>query len=65
MPKLEPNFAELLNGIPAGAWVAISQHAHETIAYGDDARVVLNEARGKGERFPLMLRVPESKTAAL
>jgi hypothetical protein len=63
MSKLEPNFAELLNGIPAGVWVAISQRAHETIAVGTDARMVLNEARGKGERFPLMLRVPDTKAA--
>jgi len=52
------NLSELLQGIPAGAWVAISERQHKAIAYGADARWVLNQARRLGERLPLMLRVP-------
>jgi hypothetical protein len=63
MSKLVKNFAEILNGLPAGAWVAISEKQHLAIAYGTDARSVLNEAREKGEPIPLMVRVPESDTA--
>jgi len=55
--------SELLEGIPAGAWVAISERQQKAIAFGADARSVLNEARGQGERLPLMLRVPEAAPA--
>jgi len=57
MSTLVANLADLLKDIPAGAWVAISEQEHKTIAYGADARTVLVEARGKGERLPLMLRM--------
>lgn len=63
MAALVTDLAQLLNGIPAGAWVAISARRNQTIAYGDDARSVLNEARGKGEQFPLMVRVPQTDLA--
>ena len=35
---------DLLEGIPAGAWVAISERQHRVIAYGADAQMVLGEA---------------------
>jgi hypothetical protein len=63
MSKLVANLSEILNEIPAGAWVAISAAQHQAIAYGDDALCVLKEARVKGEHFPLMLRVPEADLA--
>jgi hypothetical protein len=63
MAALAVNLVEILQGIPAGAWVAISERQHKAIAYGVDARSVLNQARSLGERLPLMLRVPE--TAAI
>jgi len=59
MSTLVANLADLLKDIPAGAWVAISEQQHKAIAHGADARSVLMEARGKGERLPLMLRVSE------
>lgn len=58
MATLGLNFAELFQGIPAGDWVAISERQRKAIAFGADARSVLNQARGLGERLPLMLRVP-------
>lgn len=63
MSTIFTNFAEILQKVPAGDWVAISEQQRTAIAYGADARAVLNEARIKGERLPLMVRVPESNTA--
>jgi hypothetical protein len=51
---------QIFQGIPAGAWVAISEKQQKALAFGLDARAVLNEARGLGERLPLMIRVPEA-----
>jgi hypothetical protein len=61
MSTLVPNLNEILQSIPAGEWVAISEPRHQAIAHGRDARSVLNEARGLGEPMPLMIRVPESR----
>ena len=63
MSTIFTNFAEILQELPAGAWVAISERQHQAIAFGLDARAVLNEARVKGERLPLMIRVPETSSA--
>jgi hypothetical protein len=63
MATLGLNITELLEGIPAGAWVAISERQRKAIAFGTDARAVLNAARRMGERLPLMLRVPETVQA--
>ncbi len=49
-------------GIPPGAWVAISEEPEEVVAYGADMRTVLEEARSKGEKDPLITRVPQSST---
>ena len=65
MSKLVSGFAEILRDIPAGAWVAISEKQKLVIACGADALAVLNEARSKGERIPLMVRVPEESDKAL
>ena len=54
---------ELLKVIPAGAWVAISERQHKALAYGVDAQAVLDEAIEKGEKLPLMVRVPDQKMA--
>jgi hypothetical protein len=63
MSRLVANLTDILKGIPAGAWVAISEGQHQALAYGADARSVLNEARGKGEPLPLMVRMPEQSSA--
>ncbi len=57
------DLSELLKGMPAGAWVAISERLHKAIAFGVDAQAVLNEARKKGENLPLMVRVPDQNSA--
>ena len=53
------DLADLLTGIPIGAWVAISERLHKVVAYGVDAQAVLNQAREAGEAQPLIVRVPE------
>ena len=53
------DLSELLKGIPAGAWVAISERQNKTLAYGVDAQAVLNQAIEQGEKLPLMVRVPD------
>ena len=70
MRRLEENMStaladltELLTGIPAGAWVAISESRHQVMAFGPDAQAVLSEAHEKGEARPLILRVPEQASA--
>lgn len=57
------DLSEILKGIPAGAWVAISERLHKAIAFGVDAQAVLNEAQKQGEKLPLMVRVPDRNTA--
>lgn len=57
------DLSELLKGIPAGAWVAISESQHKVIAYGIDPQAVLDEAHEQGEKLPLMVRVPEQNLA--
>lgn len=54
---------DLLEGIPAGAWVAISERQHSVLAYGVDAQTVLSEAQSKGEDQPLIVRVPEQASS--
>ncbi len=51
--------SEILKGMPAGAWVAVSEGKQKVVAYGSDVQAVLSEARDKGEELPLILKVPE------
>jgi hypothetical protein len=57
------DLSDLLKGIPAGSWVAISERHHKVVAFGVDAQTVFNEAQKKGENLPLMVRVPDQNTA--
>jgi hypothetical protein len=63
MASTVADLAELLKGVPAGAWVAISEKLNKTLAYGVDAQAVFNEALQKGEKQPLMVRVPDQNLA--
>jgi hypothetical protein len=66
MPTLPAiDLTELLKGIPRGAWVAISSGHERVIAFGSELRAVLEEAKAKGERDPLVMRVPESASALI
>lgn len=63
MPATVADILDLLKDIPPGAWVAISERQHKTLAYGVDAQAVFNEALQKGEKLPLMVRVPDQNLA--
>ena len=53
----------LLKGIPSGAWVAISEGQNKVLSFGADAQAVLNEAHTKGEKHPLITRVPDQQAS--
>lgn len=53
----------LLEGIPPGAWVAVSVLEGKVLSFGDDAEAILQQAREKGEDHPLIVRVPERNLA--
>lgn len=57
MAAVAIDLRDLLKDIPAGAWVAVEQY--RVIAYGADMQQVLAEARQKGAREPLILKVPD------
>ena len=62
MATVLADLSELLNDIPTGAWVAISERLHVVLAYGPDAQAVVAEANARGEEHPLIVRVPEQAT---
>ena len=57
MAAVAINLSDILKGIPAGAWVAVEHY--RVVAYGADMQKVLAEARAKGVRDPLIVKVPE------
>jgi hypothetical protein len=63
VPSLDLN--TILQGIPRGAWVAISRSEKRVVAFGADMQKVLEEAKGKGENSPVIVRVPEAETALM
>jgi len=50
---------QLMDGLPPGAWVAISTEKRRVLAYGPDALQVFAEAKQQGEKVPFVGRVPE------
>jgi hypothetical protein len=57
MAAVAINLQDILKDIPPGAWVAVEQY--RVIAYGADMQQVLAEARKRGAREPLILKVPD------
>lgn len=53
------DYAALLQGLPPGAWVAISERTQRVIAYAAELSDALESARQQGESDPLVVRVPE------
>jgi hypothetical protein len=50
---------QLMEGLPTGAWVAISTERRCVLSYGDDAQEVFAQAKAKGEKIPFIGRVPD------
>jgi hypothetical protein len=59
MAAVAIDFNDILKGIPAGAWVAVEQY--RVVAYGADMQQVLAEARRKGVRDPIIVKVPDRR----
>jgi len=59
------DFEELLEGVPAGAWVAISSDEKRVVAYAAEMREAIRDAQERGEENPIILRVPLSPGAFL
>jgi hypothetical protein len=57
MAAVAINLSEILKDVPRGAWVALCQC--RVVAYGADMQSVLAEARRKGVRDPLIVKVPD------
>lgn len=56
--------SKLLVDIPKGAWVALSKNEEHVIAYAAELQDVLQKAKDAGEPDPVIMRVPESESAA-
>ncbi|HTX39016.1 MAG TPA: hypothetical protein VME43_28520 [Bryobacteraceae bacterium] len=62
MERIAPavtDFGKLLEGIPRGAWVAISQNEDRVLAYAAELKDAIRKARELGEQNPVVLRVPQ------
>ena len=57
------DLSKLLEGIPSGVWVAISESQNKVLAYGADLQAAHDEAQLKGEKQPLMVKVPDQSMA--
>jgi hypothetical protein len=57
------DFVKLFEGIPEGAWVAISQTQDCVVAYAAELNDALSKAREQGEPNPIIIRVPQSSVA--
>ncbi len=64
MPGVK-DLSTLLNGIPKGAWVALSHDEERVIAHGAELQEVLKKAKEAGQNDPVVLRVPETQGTAL
>ncbi len=53
------DFSALLKDIPRGAWVALTADRTKVVSYGSDVRQVIEEARRRGSKEPIIMRVPE------
>jgi hypothetical protein len=57
--------SKLLEGVPKGAWVALSRDEEKVVAYAAELQEVIQKANEAGESDPVVLRVPESDNATL
>ena len=56
---------ELLAGIPAGMWVAISQDQEKVVGQGLMIEEALKQARENGQPKPYILRVPKGHASLI
>ena len=65
MGPLVQDFGKLLEGIPPGAWVAISQNEDRVLAYAAELKDAIHKAHEQGEPNPVVVRVPQTPGAFL
>lgn len=53
------DISKLLQDIPKGAWVALSNDQESVVAYDAELNEALEKAKLKGEDNPVIVRVPE------
>ena len=63
MPAVKIPNADLLADIRPGLWVAISQDQERVICTGETMEEVLRKVREKGEKDPVIMRVPANNSA--
>jgi hypothetical protein len=59
------DFKKLLEGIPRGAWVALSQNEDRVLAYAAELKDAIRKANEVGEQNPVVLRVPQAENGFL
>jgi ketosteroid isomerase-like protein len=55
------DFGQLLAGIPAGAWVAISHDKQRVVDYAAEMGEAISKAKEFGEEDPIMVRICHSQ----
>jgi hypothetical protein len=65
MAPMVHDFDKLLEGIPRGAWVALSQNEDRVLAYAAELKDAIRKAQEQGEPNPVIVRVPQSSAAFL
>lgn len=63
MEPMVKDFGKLLQGVPPGAWVAISLNEDRVLAYSAEMKDAVRKAQELGERTPIIVRVPQSPAA--
>jgi hypothetical protein len=59
------DISKLLEDIPKGAWVALSNDEERVVAYAAELQEALDKARDAGESNPVVTRVPQHGPYAL
>jgi hypothetical protein len=59
------DISKLLEDIPKGAWVALSNDEERVVAYAAELQDALDKARDAGETDPVVTRVPQHGAYAL
>lgn len=53
------DLSKLLEGLPKGAWVALSRDEERVVSYSADIQDAMQKAKSAGEENPIMIRIPE------
>ena len=53
------DISKLLEGLPKGAWVALSSNEERVVAYAAELQEAIQKAKAAGENNPIVLRIPE------